>query len=237
MFYQQPDEISLGSYRPQTTNPVEGLDVVHGNGPEANPVKGPVVPADDPDGNTVEEGPVVPKANVVVEVYVVHVDGLKEIPVEGRVVPEQALLRRANTVKGPVVPVDDPKANPVEGLLFLLMAAPVPPLDGDERIIFFFHNRILKPDEEPSRLISMYQMIGPSGHLMGKFDRSLLEDYHRLKYVLMILAMKMSLHEAHRIQFSMWPERGKKGYAALAFVFTRRPLVQLIVKVVYVSKM
>ncbi|KAM2045809.1 hypothetical protein ACFX1T_009961 [Malus domestica] len=189
---------------------------------EANPVKGPVVPTDDPDGNTVEEGPVVPKANVVVEVYVVHVDGLKEIPVEGPVVPadgpEQALLRR--------------DANVVDG-----QTAPVPPLDGDERTIFFFHNRILKPDEEPSRLISVYQMIGPSGHLMGKFDRSLLEDYHRLKYVLMILAMKMSLHEAHRIQFSMWPERGKKGYAALAFVFTRRPLVQLIVKVVYVSKM
>ncbi|KAM0994488.1 hypothetical protein ACFX2A_010143 [Malus domestica] len=211
MFYQQPD-----------ANPVEGLDVVHGNGPEANPVKGPVVPTDDPDANTVEEGPVVPKANVVVEVYVVHVDGLKEIPVEGPVVPadgpEQALLRR--------------DANVVDG-----QAAPVPPLDGDEHTIFFFHNRILKPDEEPSRLISVYQMIGPSGHLMGKFDRSLLEDYHRLKYVLMILAMKMSLHEAHRIQFSMWPERGKKGYAGLAFVFTRRPLVQLIVKVVYVSKM
>ncbi|KAM1949610.1 hypothetical protein ACFX15_009647 [Malus domestica] len=72
---------------------------------------------------------------------------------------------------------------------------------------------ILKSDEEPSRLISVYQMIGPSRHLMGKFDRSLLEDHHRLKY----------------------PKRGKNGYAILALVFTRRPLVQLTV--VYVSKM
>ncbi|KAM2468366.1 hypothetical protein PS1_010076 [Malus domestica] len=71
---------------------------------EANLVEGPVVPADDPDANTVEEGPIipadVPKANVVVELYVVPADGLKEIPVEGLVVPangpEQTLLRRGS---------------------------------------------------------------------------------------------------------------------------------------------